>query len=154
MNVLAQNAELTSFKTRIAGERMLACMAVADIYGKQAQFLKRSTESFSKNPLYDFTHGKYKLAVVPGTVNDKFEQTGSKVRFRFSSRLVTKDHRPNWILLVAINMPNIQIIGWIHPEDAVSHIKGYTATIFAGDPKIKPVNELPLENKRVKGLFI
>lgn len=149
----AAHLDFPEAKVRSAFERMLVSMVFADVYDKEDQFLKLDAEAFTYQKDFDFTHGKSRISLSTGRVNEKMEETGTKVRFRVSTRVVNAS-KAEWFVLAAIHMPHIQFIGWTNQADLKPFVKGYSANIYAGCDRIKPMFEIPIENKRRKGIFV
>lgn len=145
--------EFQEFKIRSAFERMLVSMAFADIYDKEDQFLKLDVETFVYQKDFDFTHGKNRVSLSVGKVNEKNDETGPQVPFRVSTRVI-KAAKADWYVMAAIHMPHIHLVGWSTGEDMKPFIKGYSAQIYAGCNILKPVSDIPIENKRRKGIFV
>jgi hypothetical protein len=147
------NPDFPDNKIRSVFERALVSMAFADIYDKEDQFMKMEIKSFSYQKDFDFTHGNKRISLTSGRVNEKLEETGTKVKFRVAARVLQSAKADHYVM-AAIHMPNIHLIGWVTAEDLASYVKGYSASIYAGCDRIKPMFELAIENKRRKGIFV
>lgn len=148
-----ENPELKHNQLNGIKDRMAACMAFAEIYGKQDQFLDRPTEEFKWPSFTDFRHGPQSIKIVPGRVNEKMEKTGVTTEFRVPSNIIRQSKATHYVM-AAFHMPHVQLIGWMEPAEMKSFIKGWSCTVFAGCPKIKCMKDLSVEEYRVNGVFV
>lgn len=151
--LIRNDDSLSMNRQRGISTRIIISLAFADLFGFENQFMKKQTKSFLYNQPIDYRLKGSSYCVVPGKVSDKLDLTGPRVRFKVSKRSIMKTPA-DYYVLAAFNVPYVQFIGWALNKDFLANAKGYSCYLYAGSPKVRSLETIPLCKDMKKGKFI
>lgn len=140
-------------RVRQAKDRVLACLAFADTYSLEDQFMEMGAMDFIGFRPFDFQIGEETYYVIPSRVDERHDNIGPKTQFRVQNR-VLKDSSADCFVAAAISLPTIHLLGWVTRDEMSKHIQGWWAILYAGSPGLRPMDTLPAESRRKKGYYV